>query len=249
VLRGYEKYRLPVWRTWTFESEFSICNQTRTDNLPYKLLIPVFRFYSRTPLSRMAKISEIVDKNSVWKNWKASDNCVGMTSGYPTYGLDGGRVENKWAGRSVNGENLRNPPIPNLNRRILSQMIKSNYPLRARPMPPARLAYRSKKRKTPQNLGLIPLQINELCCLLWAVVMWYFRIGLRENPGHWIYFLYAQGLEISEFSSSPETLKIRDSEVYFYVARTNREKLSGTTKNQGEWGPGQRGATVHAGDL
>jgi len=42
------------------------------------------------------------------------------------------------------------------------------------------------------------------------------------------------GLEISKLSSGPETPKIRDSEVYFYIARTNLEKLSGTTKNPGE---------------
>ena len=80
-------------------------------------------------------------------------------------------MENKRPGRPVNGENLRNPLIPNLNRSILSQMIDSNDRFRARPMPPARLAHRSKKRKTPQNLGLTPLQIHEPCCLLCAVVM------------------------------------------------------------------------------
>ena len=38
-------------------------------------------------------------------------------------------------------------------------------------MLPARLAYRSKKRKAPQNLGLTPLQIHEPHCPLRAVVM------------------------------------------------------------------------------
>ena len=41
--------------------------------------------------------------------------------------------------------------------------------------------------------------------------------------------------------------KIRDSEVYFYVAWINLQNLSGTAKIPGERSPGQRGATVVAG--
>ena len=42
------------------------------------------------------------------------------------------------------------------------------------------------------------------------------------------------GTEIFKFPSGPKTPQIRDSEGYFYAARTNLEKLSGTMKNPGE---------------
>ena len=54
-------------------------------------------------------------------------------------------------------------------------------------MPPAGLAYGSKKQQKPRSPGWtqLLLQIHELYCLLWATGMWFFRIGLRENPGQW----------------------------------------------------------------
>ena len=47
------------------------------------------------------------------------------------------------------------------------------------------------------------------------------RLVEGRYPGQRIYSLYGQGLEIFKNPSGPETFKIRDSEVYFYVDRTN----------------------------
>ena len=136
-------------------------------------------------------------------------------------------MENTRPERCLKGEDLRNLPIPNLNRCVLSQMTRSNYELRACPIPWARLGHKGKKQRALQSLCLSPLQIYELFRLR-AAVMWYFRLGLGENSGHQTYFLCEQGLEISKFSSSPETLTIWDNEVHFYVACTNLQKLSRT---------------------
>jgi len=47
------------------------------------------------------------------------------------------------------------------------------------------------------------------------------RLVEGRYPGQRIYSLCGQGLETCKFPSGPETCKIRDIEVYFYVARIN----------------------------
>jgi len=62
--------------------------------------------------------------------------------------------------------------------------------------------------------------------------------------GQRIYSLCGQVVETFQYPSSPGKGKIRDSEVYFCVTRTNPSEHSRTAKHPVEQGPGQRGATV-----
>jgi len=65
----------------------------------------------------------------------------------------------------------------------------------------------------PPGISIVPLSSCDIGSEIRLVEGRY--LGLR------IYSLCGQGLETFTFPSGPETCKIRDSGVYFYVARIN----------------------------
>jgi len=69
------------------------------------------------------------------------------------------------------------------------------------------------------------------------------RLVEGRYPGQQIHSLWA-GARNFHISIRSGNMQIRDSEVYFYWARINLQKLSGTAKDPVEPSPGQRGATV-----